>query len=581
MNEIVESSKLGKSISITKRLKMLTSIFLIILLTVGLVLLGALKSTQLKFENALESTLMKYSLIREIGADTLQIRSAEKDLFLYDVGSEVYENQKKHYYLNFQQIEERMGKFKEFELNDDELKYVQEHEKHYIEWSKNKEQVIKGLESKDEIKREEVLQYSLNEGFNEFLLVEDNLDNLADSYIESSKLEIAKEKRLNNLIMIFVFSLLIIGALFGILFSRNIINSISKGVKEIVYLLKEFKNGNFTSKINVNSKDELEYIANETMNMGNSIKSLLESIEGTFEKLNSTIEIIDEVSDITNKGANTTVGYMEKVLQNSINQNVEIHETKDCIKKLYLNVNNIGKETKEINDITINTEKLTLKGIDIVQELVNISEKSINTIGKINKMIKIVKEGNDAINNITYNIQEISEQTNLLALNASIEAARAGEHGRGFSVVASEVSLLAEQTGNLSREAKGIITEVKQKADDTINSIEGFEGLYTKLNDSINNNNEMFMDIKAYLEIIKNKVSDIDSIGIDIDSEKIKLMDTMEKILETVDKSKGNIEFTLDLTNEQAKETEILDLETKKMRELTEELKSILNKIRA
>ncbi|MEL6877882.1 MAG: methyl-accepting chemotaxis protein [Pseudomonadota bacterium] len=70
-----------------------------------------------------------------------------------------------------------------------------------------------------------------------------------------------------------------------------------------------------------------------------------------------------------------------------------------------------------------------------------------------------------SIQSIAQMIKSITSQTSILALNARIEAARAGEAGRGFSVVASEIKGLSEQTAKATEEIVERLGGIEQASD--------------------------------------------------------------------------------------------------------------------
>ncbi len=77
-----------------------------------------------------------------------------------------------------------------------------------------------------------------------------------------------------------------------------------------------------------------------------------------------------------------------------------------------------------------------------------------------------------AIGEIIATVNDIAEQTNLLALNAAIEASRAGEYGWGFSVVAAEVKVLADQSKKATVQVRQILSEIQKATNKAVLSTE-------------------------------------------------------------------------------------------------------------
>ena len=79
-----------------------------------------------------------------------------------------------------------------------------------------------------------------------------------------------------------------------------------------------------------------------------------------------------------------------------------------------------------------------------------------------------LSEQTNQIGNISQVVTDLANQTNMLALNAAVEAVRAGEQGKGFSVVATEIRKLADQSKQSAERIGGLVSDIQNAINVTV-----------------------------------------------------------------------------------------------------------------
>ena len=139
-----------------------------------------------------------------------------------------------------------------------------------------------------------------------------------------------------------------------------------------------------------------------------------------------------------------------------------------------------------VQSATLVTGELTSSIDEIgrqVQELARMANEAVDQTRITNERVSELSKAASRIGDVVELINSIAAQTNLLALNATIEAARAGEAGRGFSVVASEVKALAQQTAKATGDIGLQITGIQAATQELVGAINQISGTIAKLSE--------------------------------------------------------------------------------------------------
>jgi len=123
---------------------------------------------------------------------------------------------------------------------------------------------------------------------------------------------------------------------------------------------------------------------------------------------------------------------------------------------------------KEVVHTFANTSEEVLASTEEIAASAQELAEHMNEIDVLSKEMEGMVGETDELLNM---IKKVAGNANLLGLNASIEAARAGNAGSGFSVVATEIRKMADNSATSAEDIKALIDNMKSKMDNIIERV--------------------------------------------------------------------------------------------------------------
>jgi len=241
---------------------------------------------------------------------------------------------------------------------------------------------------------------------------------------------------------------------------RDAVCGLQEKVDIILETVSNAAKGDLTGQIDVKGDDAIGKLAAGVQEMINNINTLVAQVQ------RSGIQVTSSGTEIaaTAKQQEVTVTKQAATTNEIVATATEISATS---KELLSTMD----EVSSLADKTAAAAESGHTGLASMEETMH---QIVNASGVIASKLEVLNEKAANINTVITTITKVADQTNLLSLNAAIEAEKAGEYGLGFSVVATEIRRLADQTAIATWDIEQMVKEMQAAVTAGVMSVDKF-----------------------------------------------------------------------------------------------------------
>jgi methyl-accepting chemotaxis protein WspA len=237
-------------------------------------------------------------------------------------------------------------------------------------------------------------------------------------------------------------------------------NLLKSKVDSLLGVVSKAASGDLTGKIDVSGNDAIGQLAHGLDRMFENLRALLNNIQ------KAGIQVTTSATEIAASARQQEATGIEQA-----QTSVEILST---TKEISANTSQLLKTMEDATAVADYTTNATADAQNNLRRMDSTMQHMVSATDSINAKLAALSEKASNINSVLITITKVADQTNILSLNAAIEAEKAGEAGRGFSVVATEIRRLADQTSVSTWDIEQMLKEMQSAVSASVMGMDKF-----------------------------------------------------------------------------------------------------------
>ncbi|MHB8791155.1 MAG: methyl-accepting chemotaxis protein [Desulfobulbaceae bacterium] len=296
---------------------------------------------------------------------------------------------------------------------------------------------------------------------------------------------------------------IVVGVCVALVIGFFLMRSINEPLARLTKAMRIMMKGDLTHKLEYELQDEFGVLIDGFNQMSGYLDNLITQIQ------HAGIQVTSSITEIAASTREQEATASEHAATSS-----EIAASTNQIAATSMN---LMATMKRVNSLTLNAAAAAEDGhsglVDIDQTMVKMEEAT----GAIVNKLSVLSEKAGDIAGVVKTINKLADQTNLLSLNAAIEAEKAGEYGTGFSVVATEIRRLADQTAVATYDIEQMVQGVQSAVSSAVMGIDKFAKDVRESVASIREGSERIEGVIEQVQVLKPQVKIINE-GIEAQS---------------------------------------------------------------